>query len=562
MCGIIGIYNYNNTPVDHSLLKKMADELVHRGPDDEGYFINSLDKRLESPKWKYSGGPGNIGLGHRRLSIIDLSTGHQPMSNEDGTIWVSFNGEIYNFANTKAVLTDRGHVFQTNSDTEVIVHAYEEWGRDCVKYFRGMFAFAIWDGNKRSLLLARDRLGKKPLYYYSDDKRIVFSSEIKSILKCEFVKREINEEALFDYLSLLYIPGPKSIFRGIYKLDPGHTLLAENGNITISKYWDLKFENNTKLAEDEWCYRIIDKLRESTEIRLISDVPLGAFLSGGVDSSAIVGLMSKIKKDPVLTTSIGFDDEEFNELSFAREIAQYNKSDHYEMIIHADAVDILNKLVWYFDEPFADSSAIPTYYVSKIAREKVTVSLSGDGGDENFAGYRRYFYDRLENGIRKIINPYVRKYIIGTIAEIYPKADWLPQIFRAKTLLTNISLDHVEGFYNTMSWFREFNTKILNPDVRKKIEGYSPRTLFHKYYNDVDTSDPLTKAQYIDIKTYLVDDILVKVDRASMANSLEVRAPILDHEFMELVASIPSSLKLNGNKYKYIFKKAFKVVQK
>lgn len=560
MCGITGIINKNGEAVDRELLKKMADVLAHRGPDDEGFYINSPESPVESPKWKHSRGKGNAGLGHRRLSIIDLSSGHQPMQNEDDNIWISFNGEIYNFIDLKKELTDKGHVFRTNSDTEAIVHAYEEWGEDCVKHLRGMFAFAIWDETAQTLFLARDRLGIKPLYYYSDQSKFIFGSEIKSILQHPDVKREIQPEALYDYLCFLYVPAPGSIFKEIYKLLPGHTLTVKEGKITDKEYWDLNFAENTRLSEKEWCEKIIEKLRESIDIRLISEVPLGAFLSGGVDSSAVVALMSSLKTDPVQTSSIGFGEQKFNELPYAREIVKTYNTDHHEMVVSPDAAGILEELTWYFDEPFSDSSAIPTYYVSQVARQKVTVALSGDGGDENFAGYRRYYFDRLENQLRAIFPAGFRHNAIGALARIYPKADWLPQIFRAKTLLTNLSLDPVEGYYNSMSWFQAFKKDILSSDMRKRLSGYHPISHYHEYYDNLQFSDPLSKIQYLDVKTYLVDDILTKVDRASMAHALEVRVPVLDHEFMELVATIPSGLKLKGKNGKHIFKKALEPV--
>ncbi len=550
MCGISGLINFNGAPVDRQLLKAMTNTLTHRGPDDEGYYISG---RPGNGNGKNS---GHAGLGHRRLSIIDLSTGHQPMTNENSTVWIVFNGEIYNYPHLKKILEDKGHRFGTNSDTEVIIHGYEEWGEDCVKHLRGMFAFAIWDENQNSMFLARDRLGIKPLYYYADTSKFVFGSEVKAILRHPGVKREIEPKALYGYLCLMYVPAPDSIFKNIHKLLPGHTITVKNGKIARRKYWDIDFSKTEQLSEAQWCEQIVLKLKESTGIRMISDVPLGAFLSGGVDSSAVVAMMSSLQDNPVLTSSIGFGEEKFNELPYAREIAKKYDTDHHETIVTPDAAHILEKLVWHFDEPFGDSSAIPTYYVSKAARKKVTVSLSGDGGDENFAGYRRYYFDRLENRLRSVFPDFFRKNIIGAIARIYPKADWLPRIFRAKTLLTNLSLDPVQGFYNSMSWLQGVKKNILRPDLAESLNEYEPVSVFKEYYNQAQTSDPLSRIQYIDIKTYLVDDILTKVDRASMANSLEVRVPLLDHEFMELAASIPSSLKLNGKKTKYILKKA------
>ncbi|MEW6378725.1 MAG: asparagine synthase (glutamine-hydrolyzing) [bacterium] len=556
MCGISGILYYQDRPVGESLLTTMAEVLKHRGPDDAGYFLNSTQADPPTPRWKITPGKGNVGFVHTRLSIIDLSSGHQPMTNEDETVWITFNGEIYNFPDLKTELRNKGHRFKTNCDTEVIIHAYEEWKEECVKRLRGMFAFAIWDEKAQTLFLARDRLGIKPLYFYADQTKFLFGSEIKAILQHPEISRDLNLEALNDYFSLLYVPAPKTIFQGIAKLLPGCTLTVRSREITLNRYWDLNFGETTHQTESEWCEAILAKLKEAVSIRLISEVPLGAFLSGGVDSSAVVALMSLLVPKPVQTTSIGFHEEKFNELPYARLMVNRYKTDHYEMQISPNAVEALEKLTWFFDEPFADSSAIPTYYVSWAARQKVTVALSGDGGDENFAGYRRYYFDRLENTARSLFPASVRENIIGTLARLYPKADWLPQMFRAKTLLTNLSLDPVEGFYNSMSCFGQFRESILNPDLKKELHGYHPSRLFHEYYERANTDDPLSRVQYVDFKTYLVDDILTKVDRASMAHALEVRVPLLDHEFVELVATIPSSLKLKGKKPKYIFKKA------
>jgi len=554
MCGITGIININRAPVSEKILMNMANVLKHRGPDDEGYFTNrhNVDR---CKKWKHCEGVGNVGLAHMRLSIIDVSSGHQPISNEDSTVWVTYNGEIYNYRDLRTELLHRGHKFATHSDTEVIVHAYEEWGDKCVQKFRGMFAFVIWDQCHEKVFAARDRLGIKPLHYYFDKQRFIFGSEIKAILECPDVQKKIRPDSVSDYFHLMYVPGPKSIFEGIYKLLPGHTLTIENGVLAENEYWDISFAQTQVLSEDEWCQKIIKKLSESIDLRMISDVPLGAFLSGGVDSSAVVALMNSLQSESIKTASIGFSEDKFNELPFAREIAEQYKTHHHEKVVDADCLDVLEKLVWHFDEPFADSSAIPTYYVSQIAREKVTVALSGDGGDENFAGYRRYLFDSAENRMRGVFPEWFRKNVIGGIAHLYPKADRLPQFLRAKTLLTNLSMNPAEGYYNSMSWFQGASD-IFNDSFRNELGHYSPITHFEKYMNKADTTCALSRIQYLDMKTYLVDDILTKVDRASMANSLEVRVPVLDHEFMELVATIPSSLKLKGREGKYIFKKS------
>lgn len=560
MCGITGIANFDGRPVERNILQRMNDTLVHRGPDDEGFFINRPLSAL-GPKWKGAKGSGNVGFGHRRLSIIDLSSGHQPMANAERSVWITFNGEIYNFLELRAKLEKLGFTFKTRSDTETIIYAYEAWGDDCVNHLRGMFAFAIWDERKKRLFLGRDRLGKKPLYYYWDGKRILFGSELKAILAHPGIPREINPQALYDYFCLLYIPAPKSIFNNIFKLPAGHVLTCDvHSGLRVRQYWDLKFQPEENVSEGEWCERIIEKLTEAVKLRMISEVPLGAFLSGGIDSSAVVGLMSGLSGSPVKTSSIGFEDQKFNELPYAREMVQRYGTDHQEAVVKADAVSVLDKLAWHYDEPFGDSSAIPTYYVSKLTRERVTVALSGDGGDENFAGYRRYYYDFLENRLRGLFPTPFRQTAIAGVARIYPKADWLPQVFRAKTLLTNLSMSPMEGYFNSMSWFGREKGKILSPDMRAELKGYSPLEIFEQYGRAADTKDPLSRIQYVDVKTYLVEDILTKVDRASMANSLEVRVPLLDHEFMELAARIPSGMKLKGREGKHLLKKALEPV--
>ena len=540
MCGICGLYNLDGRPVEKGLIERMNSTLIHRGPDDDGYHID-----------------GHIGLGHRRLSIIDLNTGKQPIYNEDNTKVIVFNGEIYNFLELKEKLELKGHQFKTKTDTEVILHGYEEWGAECVNYFRGMFAFAVWDDKNNTLFLARDRLGIKPLYYCFDGRRIIFASELKAILEDPIVSRNLNFEALSDYLSFGYIPSPKTIFCSIQKLPAGYFLIQSGNKQVLKQYWDLKFQPDVQVSEDSFCDCILETLEESIRMRLISDVPLGAFLSGGVDSSLVVALMSRLTKESVVTNTIGFTESEFSELEYAKETSTLFDTRHHEYMVDPDAVEVVNRLSWNFDEPFADSSAIPTYYVSGMTRQNVKVALSGDGGDENFAGYRRYYFDRLENYIRSALPEFFRRKFIGTLAEIYPKADWLPRMFRAKTLLTNVSRDPVYGYFNSMSYFLpEMKDRILNPDLKKKLHNYDSIEVFKNYYEKCNSKDALTRTQYVDFKTYLVDDILTKVDRAGMANSLEVRVPILDHKFVELIATIPSGLKLNGKISKYIFKKA------
>jgi asparagine synthase (glutamine-hydrolysing) len=545
MCGIAGIFNlHSQQPPSARLLKAMTDTLVHRGPDDEGFHIS-----------------GPVGLGHRRLSIIDLEGGHQPLANEDDTVWVVFNGEIYNFMELHDELVKKGHIFRTRSDTEAIVHLYEEEGERCFERLRGMFAIAIWDGRNRKLLLARDRVGKKPLFYFYDSSKIAFASEMKALLKVPNVPREIDLEAASDYFSLLYIPAPKSIFKHIRKVLPAHYVVVSDKGIREAEYWDINFSETAERTDEEWCDKLLDTYREAVRLRLLSDVPLGAFLSGGVDSSSVVALMSDVVRDSVTTCSIGFEEEEFNELDYAREIASRFATDHHEKIVRPDAVGIVEKLAWHYDEPFADSSAIPTYYVSQVARENVTVALAGDGGDENFAGYRRYYFDRRENIVRGLLPGTIRKPIFGTIAQLYPKADWAPRIFRGRATFENLARSPIEAYFRSISAFRsELKERLLHQDVRRSLNGYDSLTVLRDYYEKAGTADPLSRIQYVDIKTYLTDDILVKVDRASMAHSLEVRAPILDHKLMELAATMPSSVKLRGMNGKYIFKKAFKKI--
>ena len=542
MCGICGIFNIGTgEPVSASLLKRMADTLVHRGPDDEGFFFD-----------------GPLGLAHRRLSIIDLEGGHQPLCNEDQSIWVAFNGEIYNFKELRDFLEKKGHVFKTRSDTEVIVHLYEEQGEACFRSLRGMFALAIWDRPKRSVILARDRVGKKPLFYSFDGGQLAFGSEMKALLAIPGIKREIDLEALCDYFSLLYVPAPKSIFTSIRKVRPGHFVVVSPKGLQEREYWDIDFSHPEEQSEAQWCEQIVQTLREAVQLRLISEVPLGAFLSGGIDSSSVVALMSQITGGPVVTASIGFQEKEFDEVKFAREVALQYHTRHYEEIVKPDAVGITEKLAWFYDEPFADSSAVPTYYVSQLARKHVTVALSGDGGDEFFCGYRRYVFDHREEQIRGAMPQGLRTLLFGTLASLYPKADWAPRIFRGKATFQNLARSHIEGYFRSVSAVSpEIKQTLLHPDIWKSLKGYDTADLFRQYYDKAQGANPMARIQYVDVKTYLTDDILVKVDRASMAHSLEVRAPMLDAQFMELAVRIPTSLKLRGTSGKHILKKAF-----
>jgi asparagine synthase (glutamine-hydrolysing) len=544
MCGICGIFEpQRTTEVERAVLKPMADAIQHRGPDDEGFYS----------------APG-VGLAFRRLAIIDVEGGHQPLSNEDGSIWIAFNGEIYNFQELNKRYLSSGHTFRTRSDTETIVHLYEELGEACFAELRGMFGLAIWDGRRKRLLLARDRIGKKPLYYSWDGRRLVFGSEIKALWPAGGLSKEMDPEALCDYFSYQYVPAPKTIYRSVRKLKPGHYLVVEGSNLREVPYWDIRFDKPKQLSEDEWCESFLDEYRKAVKSRLVSDVPLGAFLSGGVDSSSVVALMNEFQS-PVTTCSIGFSEESYDEAGDARAFAKTLGANHHEKIVKPQAIDLLSKLAWHYDEPFADSSAVPTYYVSQEARRHVTVALSGDGGDENFAGYRRYKLTMREDQLRSRVPAPVRRNVFGPLGEWYPKLGWAPRIFRAKNTFQSLARDPLEGyFYGGSVCPPALKRQLFSPGFWSQLGGYDSVEVLRYHYNRADTPDPLSRIQYVDMKTYLVDDILVKVDRASMANSLEVRCPLLDHKLMELVAQMPSRLKLHKGQGKYIFKRALQQV--
>jgi asparagine synthase (glutamine-hydrolysing) len=542
MCGLTGIFEYQrSTEISRDLVHRMNETIVHRGPDDEGIFV----------------GPG-IGLGFRRLSIIDLSGGHQPIANEDGSIWVMLNGEIYNYPELRNEMLEKGHTLATRSDTETIVHLYEEYGEGCFARLRGMFAVVIWDSNQRKLLMARDRVGKKPLFYSADSKRFLFGSELKALLAGDNLSREMDPQALSDYFSFGYIPAPKTIYRSVRKVLPGHYItVSRDGAVRENSYWKLSFGETEDLSEDEWCDRIRNELCEATRIRLMSDVPLGAFLSGCLDSSAVVATMSRLMNQPVTTCSIGFDVPQFDESKYARQVAEQFHTQHHEQVVKPDALAVVDKLAWHYDEPFADSSAIPTYYVSGIARKFVTVALGGDGGDENFAGYRRYQFDVMENRVRAHVPAGIRSSIFGPLGRWYPPLAWAPRVFRAKATFQSLSRNPLEGYFNSISIFRPGEkSKLFQKDFQNRLADYDSIEVLRHHYDRAGTEDHLSRIQYVDIQTYLPDDILTKVDRASMAVSLEVRAPLLDHRLIEMVARIPASLKLRGREGKYIFKRA------
>ena len=535
MCGIAGKLLFDaSRSVSRELLSRMTDVVAHRGPDAAGYYLN-----------------GAIGLGHRRLSIIDLSTGDQPIGNEDGSIQVVFNGEIYNFAEVRDILIHRGHQFRTRSDTEVIVHAFEEWGEACVERFRGMFAFAVWDNRRRILLLARDRLGVKPLHYAILPDGVVFGSEIKSLLEDPAVSREWSAEALDTYLTLGYVPAPDTIYRSIQKLDAGCTLRVERGRATIRQYWDLTFTGDGDPSrEPEYLDRLDELLCEAVKLRLISDVPLGAFLSGGIDSSAVVATMVRTTDAPVITMSVGFDAREFDELEHALTVARYLGVEAHTQVVQPHVETLLPRLAWHFDEPFADSSAVPTFYVSGAARQLVTVALSGDGGDELWAGYARHRVERVESEARRWLGPMAAP--AGRLSGV------LPATLRGVRSLGHLqfssasayALKHAYDYFDDRS-----RTRLYTPDFADAVRNSDPYAKHRLLYERCPSKDPLDRAMYVDAKTYMVDDVLTKVDRMSMAVSLESREPLLDHKLLEYSATIPSSLKLHRGTTKYLLRR-------
>lgn len=541
MCGIAGIaYADPGHPVDRDLLQRMTDVLVHRGPDADGFHVGR-----------------GVGLGHRRLSIIDVAGGDQPIYNEDRTKAVILNGEIYNFRELQAELEARGHRFVTRSDTEAIVHAYEEYGVGCVERLRGMFALAIWDESERRLLLARDRVGKKPLYYTTDAERLCFASELKALLQDPALKRALNLEALDDYFSFGAIPAPATIFDGITQLPPAHFLVWERGRVRLSEYWDVPRGPVAPRSEAETLEAFAGVFSEAVRVRLVSDVPLGAFLSGGVDSSAVVDAMARLAAGPVLTSSVGFREAPFSELEHARAVATAVGSDHREVVVRPEAAGVLPRLVWYLDEPFADSSALPTFYVSQAARQQVTVALSGDGGDEVFAGYeRRYGLNRWEVRLRRWLPTAVRTGLLGPLGRVYPKLDWLPRPLRARYMLQNLGTTFERAYFADLSLFRpEEKAALLSPEFTSQLHGRDAFTAFARHFARARGLDPLNRLLYVDLKTWLANDILVKVDRMSMGNSLEVRSPLLDHKVIEFAATVSPDLKYRGRVSKYLLKR-------
>lgn len=548
MCGIVGIVRRNadgKTAIDSGVLKQMCNAIRHRGPDDEGSYLGE-----------------GVGMAMRRLAIIDLAGGQQPIANEDRTAWIVFNGEIYNYRSLRERLEKLGHKFRTESDTEAIIHAYEQYGAECPKLLHGMFAFAIWDERKQELFLARDRVGKKPLLYALTNKELIFGSEFAALLCHPDVSREINPEAIHYYLSFMCVPAPLTAYRQIKKLEPGHTLrFGLNGEVRIERYWQPDFSKKVKLSEVEAGERTIEVLREAVRVRLMSEVPLGAFLSGGIDSSAIVALMSEQSGEPIKTFSIGFEEQDFSELHYARRVAEHVGADHHEFIVRPNALEVLPTLVEHYGEPYADSSAIPTYYVAKETRRSVTVALNGDGGDECFAGYERYAAMRLAEIYRRLPG-LVRGPLIQQAINLLPSSEIHRSRLRdVKRFLESASLSPLERYARWVSVLKvKAKDELYTEDFRQRMAGREPVDFLAPWFAQANGAGVVDAVLLADTMTYLPNDLLVKVDIASMAVSLEARSPFLDHHVIEFAASLPENLKLRGLTTKYILKRALRKI--
>ncbi len=540
MCGIVGIVNNGKRVARRAILEKMNRAILHRGPDDDGFYFNE-----------------NVGLGMRRLAIIDLAHGKQPIHNADKTKWIVFNGEIYNYQELRADLEKRGHELYTNSDTEAIVHLYDEYGADCLKYLRGMFAFAIWDEREKELFIARDRVGKKPLLYsHQTSGDLIFGSEFQALLEHPDISREVDPQAIDAYLSYLCVPAPLTAYKQIRKLEPGHWLKWKDGAIETRRYWQPDFSRKIKISEEEAIEETTRILRESTKLRMISEVPLGAFLSGGVDSSVVVALMARESTQPVKTFSIGFEEQDFSELKFARRVANHVGAEYNEFIVRPNALDVLPTLVEHYGEPYADSSAIPTYYVAKETRQHVTVALNGDGGDESFAGYERYAAMGLAETYRKI-PALLRKTLIETPAGMLSTSELKRSRTRdAKRFFAAAELPRNERYFRWMSTFdREAKRGLYTENFIERLGTADARVFLDDWFAKSNGSSVLDANLLVDQMTYLPNDLLVKVDIATMANSLEGRSPFLDHKVIEFAASLPSSLKMGRFETKSLLKK-------
>ncbi len=540
MCGICGfVYSDQGASQHEPYLRQMNAQIHHRGPDDEGYYVDEC-----------------AALGMRRLSIIDLVTGDQPVTNEDNTIWLVFNGEIYNYKEIHARLEQRGHQFITKSDTEVIVHAYEEYGDHCAEHFNGMFAFALWDAPRRKLYVARDHIGIKPMYYWLGEGRLVFGSELKALLAHPEVPRAIDPIALDHFLTLEYIPAPRTIFKDIYKLPPGHRMIFQDGNLHVEQYWDVPMIE-TPADEGECVERLAEMIDDAVRLQLMSDVPLGAFLSGGIDSSTVVASMSAATSIPVKTFSIGFGDPTYNELPYARAVAKRFGTDHYEEYLEPDIVELAERLVGNLDEPFGDFSIFSTYLVSEVARRKVKVVLSGDGGDELFGGYDTYVAQNMDRYYRWLPAPLRRQVLPAVLDAVPPQPAKKGLINKTKRFVEGARLPGALQHTRWMMFLdRQSKAELYNPDLFKQVNGNSADQVMEKYFQRMAGFDPLAQQQYVDIKTYLADDILVKVDRMSMAVSLEARVPLLDYRIVEFAVNLPARMKLSRGQTKRILRKA------
>jgi asparagine synthase (glutamine-hydrolysing) len=542
MCGIVGIVRCDGLDVDRAVLTRMADAVLHRGPDDDGFYLN-----------------GPVGLGMRRLSIIDLAGGAQPIHNQDRTAWIVFNGEIYNYRELRDQLEKLGHTFYTNSDTEAIIHAYDQYGADCPKHLRGMFAFAIWDERTQELFLARDRVGKKPLLYAQVDGQLIFGSEFSALLLHPDLGKDIDFEALNHYLSFMCVPAPLTAYREIRKLEPGHSLRYRKGELKIQRYWQPDFSQKLDISEHEAGERAIEILRDAVKVRLMSEVPLGAFLSGGIDSSAVVALMSEESSAPVKTFSIGFEEQDFSELHHARRVAEHVGADHHEFIVRPDALEVLPILVEHYGEPYADSSAVPTYYVARETRKHVTVALNGDGGDESFAGYERYAAMRLAERYHQI-PAVLRDTVIRQAIELMPSSETRRGRVRdLKRFVEAASLPKVERYLRWVSVFdSQAKQDLYTENFSQETHANSAAGIIDPWFTRANGSGIVDAALLTDIMTYLPNDLLVKVDIATMANSLEARSPFLDHHVIEFAASLPEKYKLRGLTTKYLLKRVLK----
>ncbi|HYW73418.1 MAG TPA: asparagine synthase (glutamine-hydrolyzing) [Pyrinomonadaceae bacterium] len=543
MCGITGFVRRDGAPVDREVLARMNEAIRHRGPDEDGFYLSD-----------------GVGLAMRRLAIIDLKSGQQPIHNADRTAWIVYNGEIYNYRELRQELETRGHRFYTDSDTEAIVHAYDEYGTDCPKYLRGMFALAIWDEREKSLFLARDRVGKKPLLYAEVNGQLVFGSEFMALLQHPDVSRDVNYEAIHHYLSFICVPSPLTAFQSISKLPPGHSLLWKNGEIKLERYWQIDFSNKISIDEEEAGERVVELLREAVRVRLMSEVPLGAFLSGGIDSSAVVALMAQESSERVKTFSIGFEEQDFSELHHARRVAEYVGSEHHEFIVKPDAMEILPTLVEHYGEPFADSSAIPSYYVSRETRKHVTVALNGDGGDECFAGYERYAAMNLAQRYVKLLPGAIRNGVIRNLANALPQMQSRKNPLRkAQRFLAAASLSPVQRYLRWVSAFDEqAKLKLYSDDFRNQTAAFSTISFLEPWFAKANGAGIVDATLLTDTMTYLPNDLLVKMDIASMTVSLEARSPFLDHHLMEFAATLPEHLKLRGMTTKYLLKRVLK----